>query len=185
VKQGAQYVPAPVGGMELNPAFVQFFNRAAAVTDTLYPGGAQSPNLTYTLRVSAPQGLQALTFSVDSQVLTAPRGRQAAMGFSWPGGGSQTVRLTGKFGSGPDITFNEYTGLWAVFQFFGDADRWQSSGNSHRLEWVLRQGRAGTPLKLPDGSALTVLFDLEMPGSAPIFQKGFLGGLSCVARVAQ
>jgi len=185
VKQGAQYVAVPAGGITLNPAFIQFFNRAAAVTDTLYPGGAPAPNLTYTLRVSAPQGLQALTFSVDTQVLTVQRGRQAAMGFHWPGSGSQTVRLLGKFGSGPDITFNEYTGLWAVFQFFGDADRWQSTGNVHRLEWVLRQGRAGTPLRLPDGSALTVQFDLEMPGAAPIFQKGFLSGLSCVARVAQ
>jgi len=185
VKQGAQYAPNPAGGITLNPAFVSFFARAAAVSETLYPGGSAAPSLSYVLRASAPQGLQSLTFSVDSQTLAIPRGRQASMGFTWPGSGSQTVRLTGKFGSGPDITFNEYVGLWAIFQFFGDADRWQTTGNTHRLEWVLRQGRAGTPLKLPDGTPLVVQFDLELPGPAPVLQKGFLSGLTCTARVAQ
>ena len=59
------------------------------------------------------------------------------------------------------------------------------NGNVHRLDWVIRQGRAAKPLTLPDGSPLTVSFDLEMPGAAPVFQKGFLSGLGCVARVAQ
>jgi type VI secretion system protein ImpL len=183
-KQGAQYVPKPDGGVPLNPAFVNFFNHAAAVSETLYPGGSQTPNLSYTLRMGTPQGLQSLAFSIDNQTVTASKGKLSSKGFSWPGGGSQEVKLVGKFGSGPDITFTSYSGLWAVFQFFGDADRWQTSGSASRLEWVLRQGRAGTPLRLPDGSALVVQFDLETPGAAPVFQKGFLGGLACVARAA-
>ena len=50
---------------------------------------------------------------------------------------------------------------------------------------MIRQGRAAKPLTLPDGSPLTVTFELEMPNAAPVFQKGFLSGMGCVARVAQ
>jgi len=185
VKQGSQYAPSPSGGIALNPAFVAFFNRAAAFSDTLYPGGSPTPRLSYTLRASAPQGVQSLALTVGRQSFTVNRGRQSSASFVWPGDGGQEVRLTGKFGGGPDLTFNSYDGLWAPFEFFGDADRWQTSGNVHRLDWVLRQGRAAKPLTLPDGSPLTVSFELEMPGTAPVFQKGFLAGLGCVARVAQ
>jgi type VI secretion system protein ImpL len=185
VKQGSQYAPNPSGGIALNPAFVAFFNRAAAFSDALYPGGSPAPRLAYTLRASAPQGVESLTLTVDRQTLTAGRGKQSAMNFVWTGSGSQEVKLTGKFGGGPDLAFASYEGLWAVFEFFGDADRWQASGSGYRLDWVIRQGRAAKPLTLPDGSPLTVSFDLEMPGAAPVFQKGFLSGLGCVARVAQ
>jgi type VI secretion system protein ImpL len=186
VKQGTQYAANPSGGINLSPAFVDFFNRAAAFSEALYPGGAAAPRLAYTLRATAPQGVESLTLTVDRQTLNATRGKQTSANFVWSGSGSQDVKLTGKFGGGPDIAFATYDGLWAVFQFFGDADRWQTNGNTHRLDWVIRQGRAAKPLTLPDGSPLTVSFDLEMPGgAAPIFQKGFLGGLSCVARVAQ
>jgi type VI secretion system protein ImpL len=185
VKQGSQYAANPSGGIALNPAFVAFFNRAAAFSDALYPGGSASPRLAYTLRASAPQGVDSLTLTVDRQSLSVGRGKQSSMNFVWTGGGPQEVKLTGKFGGGTELAFASYDGLWAVFEFFGDADRWQTAGNGHRLDWVIRQGRAAKPLTLPDGSALTVSFDLEMPGVAPIFQKGFLSGMGCVARVAQ
>ncbi len=185
VKQGSQYAPNPSGGIALNSGFVAFFNRAAAFSDAVYPGGSPAPHLSYTLRASAPQGVQSLTLTIDRQSLTVSRGKQISMNFVWTGGAPQEVKLTGKFGGGPDLAFASYEGLWAVFEFFGDADRWQTTGNVHRLDWVLRQGRAAKPLTLPDGSPLTVSFDLEMPGAAPVFQKGFLSGMGCVARVAQ
>ena len=120
------YAPNPSGGIALNPAFVAFFNRAAAFSDTLYPGGSATPRLSYALRATAPQGVQSLTLTVGRQSLTVNRGRQTTMGFVWPGDSAQEIRLTGKFGGGPDLTFNSYDGLWAPFEFFGDADRWQT-----------------------------------------------------------
>jgi type VI secretion system protein ImpL len=184
-KQGSQYAPNPAGGINLNPAFVGFFNRAAAFSDAVYPGGSPAPRLSYTLRATAPQGVQSLRLTIDRQALNVDRGKQSSMTFVWTGGGPQDVKLTGKFGGGPDLAFASYEGLWAAFEFFGDADRWQTLGSVHRLDWVLRQGRAAKPLTLPDGSPLTVSFELEMPGAAPVFQKGFLSGMGCVARVAQ
>src|ERR1035441_7678594 len=43
-KQGAQYALNPAGGVQLNPAFVSFFNNAARFSDAMYPAGATEPN---------------------------------------------------------------------------------------------------------------------------------------------
>ncbi len=111
------------------------------------------------------------------------QGQPAAATFEWPGSGNQPVSLTGQFGGGPELAFTSYQGLWSIFRFFGEADRWQTTGNTDRLEWVLRQGRAGRPLTLPDGRPVTVRFDLE--SAAPVFRKDFLAGLACVSQVAR
>jgi len=184
-KQGSQYAPNPSGGIALNPAFVAFFNRAAAFSDAVYPGGAATPQLAYTLRASAPKGVQSLTLSVDRQSLTTSGSKPVSMNFVWNGNPAQEVKLTGQVRRRAGPGLRSYDGLWAAFEFFGDATRWQTTGNVHRLDWVLRQGRAAKALDPSDGSPLTVSFDLEMPGAAPVFQKGFLSGLGCVARVAQ
>jgi len=49
-RQGPQFVAAPGGGITLNPAFVGFFNRAAAFAEAAYQQGAQDPRFAYTLR---------------------------------------------------------------------------------------------------------------------------------------
>jgi hypothetical protein len=55
------------------------------------------------------------------------------------------VKLSGKFGRGPELAFFNYDGPWAIFQFFGDADRWTSNGSLHTLEWVLRRVTSTRP----------------------------------------
>lgn len=182
MRQGPVYAANPASKMRLNPAFVNFFNRAAAFSEAIYPGGSREARLNYKLTGYPAEGIRRLNLTVENQALVVERS-PAGQAFLWPGSGNQTVTLTGQFGGGPDLAFASYEGLWAIFRFFGDADRWQTAGNVHRLEWVLRQGRAGRPLTLPDGRPLTVRFDLE--AAAPVFHKGFLAGLDCVSTVAR
>ena len=181
-RQGSLYAANPSSRIRRNPAFVNFFNRAAAFGEAVYPGGSSQARLSFQLTGHPAEGIPRLNLTVENQVLRVSR-QPAAGTFVWPGSGNQVVRLTGRFGSGPELAFTSYQGLWAVFRFFGDADRWRTSGDVHRLEWVLRQGRAGRPLTLPDGRPLTVRFDLQ--AAAPVFWKDFLAGLSCVSTVAR
>jgi type VI secretion system protein ImpL len=183
VRQGDLFVANPTSQIRLTAEFVNFFNRAAAFANALYPGGATQPRLDYKVTLRPPAGMQSLSLAVDNGMLTAGRGGAASHAFEWPGGGAQQVRLIGRFGDSPELTFASYQGLWAVFRFFGDADRSTTTGGVTRLEWVPRQGRAGQPMTLPDGTPLTVQFDVE--SAAPVFQKGYLSGFGCVATVAR
>ena len=121
--------------------------------------------------------------SIDDQSLKASD--NAPKQFVWPPAGRSEVKLTGRFGRGPELAFASYDGPWAVFQFFGDADRWTTQGSVNTLEWVLRQGKAGRPLTLADGSAVTLRFDVDMGKAPPLFQKGYLSTMGCVADIAR
>ncbi len=186
-RQGNLYVQASGGGITLSPGFVGFFNRAAAFANALYPGGSQAPRLTYTLRQAPTADIDSLRLIIDGQTADYSAANATAKQFFWPGPSFHEVKLTGKFKGGSDFNFPSYDGLWAAFEFFGDADKWQSIlGGGAGLEWMLRGGRQGRPVTSPSsGQPLVVRFDLDMGGAPPVFQKGYFAGLACVAEVAR
>jgi type VI secretion system protein ImpL len=181
-KQGNQYVPASVGGITLSPAFVAFFNRWAALADALYAGGTTDPHLTYGLKPVPADGIQGLTLHLDGQVLNAPANGGPAKQFTWPGTTTREAKASVKFG-GTDLGWSDNDGLWAVFQFFEDAERWVPAGGAYQLEWTVRTGKK--PLTLPSGKPLTVRFELNMGSLPAVFEKGYLSKLGCVAEVAK
>jgi type VI secretion system protein ImpL len=180
VKQGSQYVIGPSGG--INPAFVNFFNAAAAFSDAIYSGGAQDPHFTYTLKPEPNEGIQTVNLLVDGQSLSYSGGAATPKQFAWQGGGTHGAKASVKFG-GPEITFDEHDGIWSVFRFFNKADRWTPAGNGQSLEWIIRAGK--DPMKLPNGKPLTVHFELDMAGAPAVFQVGYFSRLACVSEVAR
>ncbi len=180
-KQGLHYVAASGGGTTLTPSFVDFFNRAAAFSGALYSGSGD-PRLTYSLRPVTSEGIQSVGLQIDGTALSYSEGSAAAKQFSWPGA-QPGVRATARFGGGADITWATYQGLWSVFRFFGRAEKAPGAGATSRLEWVIRVG--DQPAQLPNGKPLTVRFDLDMGNSPPVFQKGYLSSIGCVANVAR
>jgi hypothetical protein len=94
------------------------------------------------------------------------------------------VRLSAQLSGGSDFDFQNRDGLWSVFRFFADADRWSPAGGSYNLDWVVRQGREGRPVTVA-GKELTYRFSLTTGGLAPVFQKEFLNSLKCVAQAAR
>lgn len=182
-RQGTQYVAASAGGVSLNPAFVAFFNQAAALSDFLYAGGAQDPHFTYTLKPVPAEGIQSVGLHLDGQSFAYSGGDAGARQFVWQAAGAHEAKATVKFGGGPDLAWSTNDGLWAVFQFFHKAETWQPNGSGNVLEWVIRIGKDA--VTLPSGKPLTVRFELDMAGAPPVFQKGYFSRLACVAEVAR
>jgi type VI secretion system protein ImpL len=183
VRQGAQYVATPAGGITVTPAFVAFFNRAAAVSDAFYAGGAQDPHLTYSLKPIPSEGIENLTLRLDGQTMSSSAANAASKQFVWPGTGVREAKASVKFG-GTDLGWSSNEGLWAVFQFFEEAEKWQpASGGAWDLEWVVRAGK--NAMTLPSGKPLTVRFELNMGSAPPVFQRGYLSHMGCIADVAR
>jgi len=181
-KQGSQYVAATVGGVTLTPGFVAFFNQAAVFADALYAGGTPDPHFTYTLKPVPSEGIQAMGLHLDGQDFSYSGGDAASRQFVWQGSGSHGAKATIKFGS-TDLAWASYDGLWAVFQFFNQADTWHPAGNGNILEWIVRAGK--NPMLLPSGKPLTVRFELDMGAIPQVFQKGYFARMACVAEVAK
>jgi type VI secretion system protein ImpL len=182
-RQGSQYVAATAGGVTLTPAFVAFFNQAAAFSDFIYAGNTPDPHISYTLKPVPSEGIQTVGLRLDGQAFTYSGGDAAPKQFVWQAAGAHEARATVKFGGGPELAWSTNDGLWAVFQFFNKAETWRPSGNGNVLEWIIRIGK--DPVTLPGGKALTVRFELDMGGAPQVFQKGFFNRMGCVADVAK
>jgi len=183
VRQGSQFVPSPNATIPVNPAFLTFWNRLAALSDSVYPNDSAQPRMPFSIKLQPVEAIENLTLSIDDQSVKAAD--RASKQFVWAPAGRPEVKLTGRFGNGPELAFQNYEGPWALFQFFGDADRWVSQGSVHTLEWVLRQGKAGRPLTLSDGSPLTLRLDVDTGKAPPLFQKGYLSTIGCVSDIAR
>ena len=173
LRQGTEYVVNPASGAKISPGFMHFFNHAMQFSETVYPGGSQVPQLRFTLRPYPVPGIQELTFDMNGQTLAASASPRQ---FTWTGGDMGEVRVTGSMG-GAELGILNYSGTWAVFQFFSEADRWQNSGSSQSAEWVPKSGTSGQPMMV-SGKPLTLRYDLEMQG-APVFNKAFLSSIRC------
>lgn len=179
-RQGNQYAPAADAKVHLSGAFVAFFNRIAAFSQALYGGASGEPVLTYTLTPVRTEGVQSQTLTIGGQTLSFSGGNPAPKQFVW-NGRSQEVKATVRLGT--DLTWQSKEGLWAAFQFFAEAEKGANPTQANMLQWMIRIGK--DPLKLANGSPLTVAFDLDMGAAPPVFQKGYFSQLACVAEIAQ
>ncbi|MBN1566679.1 MAG: hypothetical protein JXA73_02455 [Acidobacteria bacterium] len=179
-KQGTQYVVNPSGGIQLTPAFVSFFNKAASFSEALYPGGTGEPLLRYSLAPQRSDQIREMSVTIDGQTSKGTGSRP----HTWTGSPSHNVRISAKLSGGSDFEFQDRQGPWALFRFFADADRWSQSGEGYFLEWIVRQGREGRPVMV-GGKELTYRFVVDTGGAAPVFQKDFLIGLRCVSQAAR
>jgi len=173
IREGSQYVAAPNAPMKVNPDFVRFFNRAAALSAALYPA-AGSGGLTFTTHILPSKGIQSVTVGIDSQTLT---GSNASKQFTWSLAGSQQAQLVANYGSGT-LPLLQFNGPWAVFHLM-DKGRTDPS-NPGRLAYPLEI--SNTPIVV-NGTPLVVYLELSGP-DANLLIPGGLSSLRCVSTVA-
>jgi type VI secretion system protein ImpL len=175
-RQGSQFAPASGGGITVNPAFLGFLNRAAQFTDLAYANNSPDPHFSYSVKPVVAPDTDTIKLVIDGQAADF-NASGAAKQFTWPGA-AHGVQLTVKFKGSTPYEYPSYDGIWAVFQFVGDADKRVGS----EIEMALRAGKQGRAV-LYNGQPVIVRFDLA--ANPPVFDKGYFSGLACVAEVAK
>ena len=173
-QQGATYVPAPNAPIKMNPAFVRFFNQAAALSAAFYPAGSTSPALNFTANILPSKGLQSVTLAVDAQRLS---GANISKQFTWSAQTAQMAQILANYGSNSlPLQFN---GTWALFHLI-DKGKVEQSGNPVRLAYPLEI--ANTPIVV-DNTPLVVRIELSGPNAAVLMPGGL--ALRCVPEVGR
>ncbi len=172
VKQGSRYDVAPASAVKPSPAFLAFFNRAAALSDSLYSSGSSTPKFSYTLK-TLPSNMEGVELRIGNETLTE-NGQQKT--FIWTGAPEEVQAIA----KGGLILGNSYKGPWAVFRFVSDA-RAQGAGAVTNLEWIMQSN--GKNITLPSGKPESYSYQLHVDGLNP-FQAGELSGMRCVSQVA-
>jgi type VI secretion system protein ImpL len=172
-KDGARYTANPAASVKVSPAFVDFFNRIAGLSDALYPAASPTPHFTYAL-TPLPSNVEGLILRIGTDTLSGT-GQQKT--FTWTGA-PVDVEVTTK---GHD-TMNSYpAGVWSIFRFVADAHS-QGTGSTINLEWIMQSN--GHPIMLPNNKPKSYDYQLQVSGLNP-FRAGELTGLRCVSQVAK
>jgi type VI protein secretion system component VasK len=173
-----QNPPGPV-----DPRFLAFFKQAVAFSRALYGETATDPNFRYTLRPIKNDLIDEFDLTVNGDTAHLNGGGQRT--YAWPGTGTPGFHLDLKLtGGGNPLGGEPYTGLWAVFRFFADADTTARSGVGYEFRWNPRQGKRGAAVTI-NGKPLSYEFFVDTNGAPAVFSKDFLGGLRCAPIVAR
>ena len=172
LQQGSTYVPAPNAPAQVTPAFLRFFNRVTALSQTLFPTGATAPTLTFTIKPLPGGGIQGSQLKIDNQALTNTEG---AKQFTWSAATAQSASLTA---NSLPVGFD---GPWAIFLLFEKAHI-QRTGAAYEVSFPLQV--ANTPVKAPDGTPVVARYELSGPG-ADVLVPGSWSGNRCVSEVAR
>jgi type VI secretion system protein ImpL len=168
-QQGSTYVPVTGSPMHVNPEFVQFFNRAAALSASLYPAGGSS-GFTFNMHILPSNGIQNVTFTLDAQKIS---GTDASRQFTWSLGTSQQAQLTAN-----TLPLAQFNGPWAVFHVMAEGHVVQG-GATQQL--VIPLEANNRPI-MDNGSPVLVKFELSGPGANLLVPGGL--GMRCVSTVA-
>ena len=177
---------AAPGGTALSPAFVAFFNRAAAFSEAMYPGGSVDPQFTYKLTWLPSEGLAGLSLQIDGQSMDFSAGNVSKQ-FTWHGTGLHLEKATVRLSPGAGLGLPDHEGPWAMFHFFAESDsRVAAKGGGELFEWAVRSGAGNKPLTdAASGKPLVVRLVLDMNGPAPVFEKNYFARLGCIAQVSK
>lgn len=185
LRQGSQYVVNPSAKVTVSPEFLRFYNSASAFADALYADGGQDPHFSYSLKPEPAESVQSMNLKVDGQTLVYTAGQPAAFKkFSWQGSGTHEALLSVKFGN-QDLGFARGDGLWAAFHLFQQANQSTPTNAGQLLEWIGSSGKGAQSIMLASGRPLTLRLSLDLGAAPPLFQKGYLSRMTCVADIAK
>ena len=172
IQQGTTYVAAPDAPVKVNPDFLRFFNRVAALSNGLYGPGSQG--LPFTVHIIHSNGIQSVSFQLDAQTLS---GSDVSKQFAWSPATSQRAELTANYGS--NSLPLQFSGPWAVFHLLAKG-KLVAGGATEKLDFPLEV--ANTPIVV-NGTPLVEHLEISGP-NAGLMVPGGLSGLHCVSTVA-
>jgi type VI secretion system protein ImpL len=168
VQQGSTFAPVVGSPMHVNQDFVQFFNRAAAISADFYPSGG-SGGLTFSMHFLPSPGIQNVTFSLDGQQLSGSNGSKQ---FTWSMA-SQSAQLTAN-----TLPLAQFSGPWAAFHVMAQGHVVQGGA----VEQLAIPLEANNRPIMSNGTPVLVKFELSGSGANLLAPGGL--SLRCVSTVA-
>ncbi|HEY2234786.1 MAG TPA: ImcF-related family protein [Candidatus Angelobacter sp.] len=179
VRQGEHFVANPSATIHVSGQFIAFMDRAAILSDALYPaGGPTGPHLLYTVHQPRVKGINHLDLSIDGSHLEGAGDKSGK--FTWPGTASRGLRLEVS-SSHTNPQPPEFPGLWGVFRFFNAAARWTPNSSGTEFEWPL-ESKTQFVGRQVGGKEAEFVIRYEVEGAAgQLFRKEFFQQMRCSA----
>jgi type VI secretion system protein ImpL len=173
VRRAGRWGRDPSAAVQPESRFVQFFRRAAAVSETLFDDQGAGPRLGFALQLSPPAGASAVTVALDGRPATFTQTVRTSVNFQWVGERARDVLLRVTVG-GQNVDLLRFSGPWALFRLFQEA-QWEQLGQRYRVIWSLE----------PQTGSRYVVEGQITPVGDPILNPGYMSGLTCVSQIVR
>ena len=174
---GNDYIAKSGQPSKVTAPFLAFLNRAFHLSQALYHGDAAgNPNMSFTIQALPSQDVDHVTLVIDGTTLSGDPKTKPSQTFTWPGS-APGANLQVRYGSSPNFTIFQSSGLWAIWHVLDTAER----GAGGTLEW--KQGTSAGVTTI-GGSAAAMKFSLD-PQSAQILRPQYFAGLGCPSKAVQ
>src|SRR4029077_14103273 len=111
-KQGTNYQPV-AGSVRLSPGFVDFFNRAATLSDVLFAGGTPDPHFSIKVKPIVADGTNGVSITLEGSELRATKTLAQQQSIDWPAA-THEARLSAQLGTLQATLIGPYNGPWAL-----------------------------------------------------------------------
>jgi type VI protein secretion system component VasK len=176
LQPGPPFTRKPGAKVNVRTEFLNFFNQAAAVSRTFFPGNASRPSLVYTVQALPSNEVESFTFQSGSKALKSFGERQE---FTWTGDDSP-VSITLKPRVDTTTPAISKSGPWALFSILLAADHPSTNGTVYEYEF---KGNAQfAHQSVASGSIAVLRLQIEAKGAPGLLTNLPMG---CVTRVAQ
>jgi type VI secretion system protein ImpL len=160
---------------------LNFLNRAQAISDALYAGGATWPHFSYILRPRMEGKDLIVGLEVDGQHHEWTTSLQHT--FTWPTPQGVKPGAVARIRNGAlSVAFASRDGIWGILRIIGDAEPRLPSSNT--IEWKYTRGKdGGRPEEIQPAP---VRLDLvRAPGEIDVFSPKFFEELRCPVKAIQ
>lgn len=177
VKRDGRWVARSVRGVSLLPGFVEFFNRAAIVSNALYNDINPTPRLRWTAiaQTSAETPLVIFKHGPKESRFDSKSPQNVVTWPQLPEGNSASIEA--RFGNERPTLIASATGEWALFRLVAKGAS-ESSGRIVHVTWP-------APANKRNGVPIVIDFEFLDASGAPVLKRGWLGGFTCAPQVAQ
>jgi type VI protein secretion system component VasK len=170
-QQGESFVRRPGTTVTINPAFLNFYAQASAISRSFFESGSQ-PGLTFTFKPILTPPVSAATLTVDGVPTVFNRNSPEAKSVVWKGPASLDARLVARIDN-KDVEINGLQGPWALFHLMAEHDNWvtRPGTNVHTVE--LRG----------EGRQVKLNAELNLGAKAPVMRPAYYSPIRCVPEV--
>jgi type VI secretion system protein ImpL len=170
-KQGNAWVAKGGGKVELSKSFVDFFNRAADVSNALFAEDPATPMVRWLASGVITDNTPLLILRNNGKEARFDK-RSFKNEVVWPATNGRDAELQAQFKKNKPIKVRSAVGDWAIFRLVANADQFEGQS----VTWNAT-GKEAQPVMLK--------FEALRREAANVLTRGWMGRMSCVSQVTK
>jgi len=162
-------------GTRVNGSFLNYLNRAAALSHLLYGPTGQAAGFKFAINpVPVPNVVEHVVLDINGSIQSTDSRGTPTKEFEWPGNG-EGENLQVKFAGGSEFRIVNHPGLWGVWRFMDSG----IEVKPNEFEWALKQGP--DKVKTNRGDEVAIRFTID-PSKAAVLRPRYFA-ITCVPKV--